>query len=67
MIKTLGLGKQKNDDEEGCSLDDPTGFKKCYVKDRLEASNTDKKKYADNIKSLMSEYQKYLILVYGNK
>ena len=67
MIKTLGLGKQKNDDEEGCSLDDPTGFKKCYVKDRLEASNTDKNKYADNIKSLMSEYQKYLILVYGNK
>lgn len=66
MIKILGLGKQKNDDEEGCSTEDPTGFKKCYVKDKLEASNIDKNKYADNIKSIMSEYQRYLILVYDN-
>lgn len=65
IIRVLDFGRQKNDsDKEPITNDDPDRSKTAYVRSKLETS-AGNDKYDIDFESLLSEYQKYIILSFG--
>lgn len=65
IIRVLDFGKQKNDsDDMPINNDDPDRSKAAYVRSKLETS-AGNDKYNIDIKSLLSEYERYIILSFG--
>lgn len=65
IIRVLDFGKQRNDsDDMPITNDDPDRSKAAYVRSKLETSASNDK-YNIDFESLLSEYQRYIILSFG--